>query len=259
MENMSLGVLISSMNQTDFDLINSSNLKEVNTIIINQNGEEKTVEKGIHKMICTSSKGLSKSRNIALDNSIFDISVISDDDETFFDNMEELVRKGYDNNPKADIIVFKIKNLNKRYFKKAKRLSKYELLKVSSVQITFKTKAIKDAQIRFNEKLGAGTGNGAGEENKFLLDCYKKGLKIYFVPVEIGQLNESESSWFHGYTDKWFYNRGMSTRYILGFFISIFYAFFDIAKRWNVYKAAGNPLRFLRIVLKGIFENKLKD
>ena len=51
------------------------------------------------------------------------------------------------------------------------------MLRVCSCQITFKRASIIDNKLIFDVKLGAGTGNGAGEENKFLLDCYDKGLK----------------------------------------------------------------------------------
>ena len=47
-----------------------------------------------------------------------------------------------------------------------------------------------------------------GEENIFLYDCLKRGLKIYYEPVKIAKLREEDSTWFKGYDEEFFVSRG---------------------------------------------------
>ena len=47
-----------------------------------------------------------------------------------------------------------------------------------------------------------------GEENIFLYECLKRGLKIYYEPVKIAKLREEGSTWFTGYDEEFFISRG---------------------------------------------------
>lgn len=47
-------------------------------------------------------------------------------------------------------------------------------------------------------------------------DCLKYGLVVYAVPVEIGAEQERESTWFQGYTDKFFIDRGVLYHFLYG-------------------------------------------
>ena len=93
--------------------------------------------------------------------------------------------------------------------------------------------------------MGSGTGNGGGEEIKFLLDCRKNGFKMYYHPYCITTVHQNESQWFHGYTDAYFENFGWTSRRLFGSFIGFAYiAYFmlshgDIIKKdnsvWNAF------------------------
>lgn len=137
------------------------------------------------------------------------------------------------------------------------KLSRLEVLKVSSLQISFKKKSIEDKNIRFDTKLGAGSGNGAGEENKFLLDAYDNGLQIYHYPVNIANMMERESTWFKGFDEEYFYNRGASTRYILGFWQSCAYALYFVIFKYKMYKNNTSFISALKNIFQGIAENKI--
>lgn len=256
---MKVETLLSCVGQKDSSLIERENLSQAIVLMVNQTSES---DEGLisvddyHRIIHTHTKGLSISRNIAKENSIGDICIIADDDERFFDNTQDKVLLAYKENPKADIIIFKIKNLNKKYPKRKKYLKKIDIFRVSSVQITFRRRNVDD--IFFDPRLGAGTENGAGEENKFLLDCLKKKKKILFIPEEIGELLPSESSWFKGYDESYFYKRGMTTRYTFGLFISVLYAFYYVIAKRKTFNAYISPSKALKSTLKGIKENKLK-
>ena len=108
-----------------------------------------------------------------------------------------------------------------------------------------------------DELLGAGTGNGAEEELKFLLDCQKAGLAIYYVPVEIASVAQEQSTWFGGFDETFFENRGATTRYILGPALAGAYALYYVARKKPLYQNTISPATALRATFRGIRENKI--
>ncbi len=254
---MKVDVLISCMNQTDFTIIDKSNLSQANVVVVNQNKENNSVlvRNERQKMVNTTTKGLSVSRNIAISHSDADICLIADDDEIFVDNVCDVIRSAYEKYTDADVIIFKIANLREKFHGKTKWLKRIDLLRVSSVQISFKRDSIKNVQ--FDTNLGAGTPNGAGEENKFLLDCKKQGLKILYIPLIIGELAEnSDSTWFDGYNEHYFYNRGRTTRYIYGFVFSSLYAiYYAMMHKDNMQSCS--RIKAFKFMVKGILKNDI--
>lgn len=233
---MRFEVLLSCMHEHDLSIIHRSNLDNVRTLVVNQCKIEHDciVEEGIHRLYNTPTRGLSVSRNIAIQNTKADICLLSDNDEVFQTDVEKIVLSAYEKIPEADLIVFCVKNVNKKLGHKAKKLRKYELLRVSSQQISFKLESVK-GKVWFDTRLGAGTNNGAGEENKFLLDCFAAGLSIYFVPLTIATLIPSESTWFRGYDEKFFFDRGKTTKYYLKTVIAYLYAFYFLIFKYARY------------------------
>lgn len=248
---MDFEVLLSCMNESDFSVIERSNLKKVPATVVNQCDTDEESEEGVHRMYKSTLRGLSVSRNTALEKSRGDICLLSDDDEVFRSDLESAVLKAYREQPEADVIIFKMSNYPCKLGSKPKKLKKLDLLKVSSWQISFKTAAVK-GKIRFDTRLGAGTENGAGEENKFLLDCRKAGLEIYYVPVEIASVAQENSTWFSGYNERFFFNRGKTTRYILGFVFSVLYALYFLLAKRNLYKKDIKARRACVFLFKGI-------
>lgn len=255
---MRLEILISCMNETDDKIIEKSNIKS-DVVIVNQCDKSSINEYKYNdfnvKYINTPTRGLSISRNLAIFNSTADICLISDDDLLFLEDYEKIIIDTFEKYPNADIIAFKLHT--KKSCRKVKKIRKLSTMKISSVQVAFRRNKIIDNHIEFNASLGAGTSNGAGEENKFLVDCLKHGLKIYYVPIEVINLLPSESSWFKGYDKEYFYKKGYVTRYIYGYLISFLYAFYlpvfnkMVRKEISVFTA-------VKWTLKGIFSNKLR-
>ena len=62
--------------------------------------------------------------------------------------------------------------------------------------------------IRFNILLGAGGKFQTGEDSVFLSDSIRKGLKIYSSTKNIGFVSQLKSTWFKGYDEKFFYDKG---------------------------------------------------
>jgi glycosyltransferase involved in cell wall biosynthesis len=255
-------VLISAMNLLDTSLLESTNI-QTDAVLINQSNLEDYQEinyKSISvKFFSTLEKGLSKSRNKAIDLATGDICLICDDDENLHDNYEKLILKAYSEIPDADVIAFKFKYPGKKYDNSIKSIGYLNASTISSVEITFKRKKIVESKIRFNEYFGAGSVYALGEENLFLFDCLDKGLKIYYVPIEIGSVKQEESTWFNGFNQKYFFDKGawLSECFpILKYFL-IFYVVFrfrkvaEISKQkifqslWSGMKANISKLSFL--------------
>ena len=229
-------VLLSCMHQKDFSIVQRSRLENIPTLVINQTDVAVTKKQNF-PLLCwidTPGRGLSVSRNLAIANATADIGVLADDDEIFEADLVQRITAAYEKYPQADIIIFKLSNRVKALGNKPRRLGKYDLLRVASWQITFRLKSVR-GKFAFDTKLGAGTGNGGGEENKFLLDCYKQGLKIQYVPCVIAAGIEQPSTWFFGYDAAYFYTRGKSTRYIYGFWFACIYGVYFLIKKHPKY------------------------
>lgn len=201
---MSVQILMSTMGKKEIkDLrLKEKNLSFENDIlIINQIYDENNLKIKRQKkieMYSFKEKGLSKSRNKALElmnNNTQKLCILTDDDVTFSKNFDKKILKAYENHPDADIITFQIEddfgNKFKKYKKKSYKHNLKTLLGVSSIEITFRKKSIRN--ILFDENFGLGSNYSTGEEAIFLKECHKKGLVAYFVPETIA-IHPLESS-----------------------------------------------------------------
>lgn len=259
---LKLDVLISCMNEKDFSIINRSNIQS-DAIIVNQCDEDKVVEmtffnkKGEEchaKMVYTRERGLSRSRNMAINNSQSDISLICDDDEILDDDYPEKILQGFQNNPEFDIIAFNLKNPEYTYPQKEEIISYWGTGKLASWQISFRKN--EKTSTPFNIKMGSGTGNGGGEENKFLLECMAKGAKIKYLPTMIGEVAQTESRWFHGFDKQYWINRGWIAKMLYGRIKSVAYILGQVILRVHTVDKKNSPLVILCWMIKGWFEKK---
>lgn len=183
--------------------------------------------------------------------------MLCDDDEVFVPDYETQILRAYEDLPQADIIIFKMVNRPASFPDRVMRLQFPKTMKVSSWQISFRRESLLAADVWFDELLGAGTGNGAEEELKFLLDCERAGLQIYYVPVQIASVAQSVSTWFSGFDEAFFENRGATTRYILGTGLASVYAIYYVLCKRNLYSQNISPKNALLATFRGIRENKI--
>lgn len=248
-----LEVLLSCMYQKDTSVIEQSNLQNVKTLVINQTNEDCIINQECSngsKLISTIERGVSNSRNMAITNATGECCLFADDDEFFVDDVADIIVDEFEKHPEVDIMIFKISNFPKGQRNCFYRMKRLDLLKVASVQIAIKLSSVK-GRVWFDEKLGAGTINQAGEENKFLLDCYKAGLNISYTPVEIGALRDSESTWFSGFSEKYFFTRGKILRYILGLPLTTLYNIYFVLTKQSLYKSNISPYKALKHLMIG--------
>ena len=225
---MNIKPIIATMRRSEISELNLETKNINSALVINQNTKKtKKVKINNYEMITYVEKGLAKSRNRAIENLNGDeIAIVTDDDVSFISQYETLIKKAYGILKDADAIVFMSKDDNgssrRKYCKKIKRLNKYNILSVNSIEITFKSKSILENNIRFDEDFGLGSIYGSGEENIFLMDCLKKGLKIYFYPTYIN-IHPKESTGFT-WNEKDVFDKGalFNRLYpIMSYFISI--------------------------------------
>lgn len=207
-------VLVATMNQTDTSLIEAMNLK-TDAIIANQadNYDYICLNQNSHnyQMITTPYRGVGKNRNIGIFAAKADICLIADDDILYYDDYKEIVLEAFQNIKDADIIIFNIEdcqNNGRRVNQRIKRLKWYNLLNYGAVRIAFKRKSVIDNGILFSTAFGGGAIYSAGEDSLFLIEAYRKKLHIYTYPKTILKLKESESTWFKGYNEKYFLDKG---------------------------------------------------
>lgn len=254
-------VLISCMNQPDVSLVDKSKIT-TDVLMINQCDKdgEITIEKNGQRIrkIDVNQRGLSNSRNMAIENAGGGLCLLCDDDEVMEADYAYTIQKAFKELPQADILVFQVKNLASKLKPEVYKLSKLQCLRVCSVQIAFRKDSVKNSGVRFDPLLGAGTVQGCGEENKFLLDCLKAGLKIYHYPQCIATVNQEDSTWFTNFDKEFFYQRGRVTGYMLGRPLALLYAFYYVLGKYSMYKKDCSFLDALRCILKGIFNNDLR-
>lgn len=237
---MKIEVLVSTMNQKDISSLISKMNIQTDAVVINQcdrNGYEEIEYKGnkIRVFNCQE-RGLSKSRNRAIKESKADICIIADDDMTYVDNYEKIISNRYLENKKADILAFYVEDSeSKKKMKKKSRIKYLNSMKLRSVQLTFRREKICTQNILFDNEFGTGTDNYMGEENIFLFDCLRKGIKIYYIPNTIAKLNDSESTWFEGYNRKYFNVKGKAYYRMTKVFYPILILQFAVRKR-KLYK-----------------------
>lgn len=252
---------ISTMNLSDHSsLIKAMNVRG-ESITINQvtNSDSKVIQSknnAQHTLLSFRERGLSRSRNRAIDAAHSEILVIADDDMHYENDYNQTITGAYDKLPKADIIIFHVDSGDPRQQKKLLkrgRLNRIMTLKVASWQITFKRESILNSKIRFDENFGAGTQNYMGEENIFLYDAIRKGLRVYYVPSKIATLDdEAESTWFDGYTIKYFLVKGAVFKRISVLLCPLLIIQFAIRK-YPVYKNCVTFSTALQSMVKGAY------
>ena len=68
----------------------------------------------------------------------------------------------------------------------------------------------------FSLLFGGGAKYSNGEDSLFLTEFIQKGYKVYTAPVTIGREEAGDSTWFHGYNEKFFHDRGVLYHYLYG-------------------------------------------
>lgn len=214
-----LEVLCVTMYQNDFSKIEEMNISG-NVVFANQtdcNNYNEIIygdEGCTAKMISTNTHGVGKNRNIALLYSSADILLFADDDVTYFDGYEKKVLDMYEKYPEADLIIFSLditKNgeVIRKISNKDKKLHFYEALKYGTCVCSIRRESLQKANLWFSTLFGGGTEFGHGEDTLFIMDAFRKSLKVYSSSYCLGTCSKDSSTCFTGYDEKYFFDQGV--------------------------------------------------
>ena len=210
---MKIQTLVVTTAQQDRSLHEKMNLR-TDAIIGNQCSENhfSEFEYNGHKIqyVCTSTTGVGINRNETLFRAEGDLCVLADDDMTFLDGYEDTVREWFEKLPGADMLIFNLEGGKKRYkCAKVTKVNRLNYGKFGAARLAFRLKSIRFSGVTFHTMFGGGCEYSCGEDTLFLRDCLRKGLKIYGVPTALARIQDGDSTWFRGYTDKYFFDKGV--------------------------------------------------
>jgi len=215
---MKLEVLVACMHQSDDRLYLEMNL-QTDAILANQcdvfDYKEFQQENGSTvKLISTPDRGVGKNRNKALSFASGEYLLFADEDMVYNDDYESVVKQAFERKKNADIIIFNLKYLNrapKRKKSKTKfiRLHFWNALRYGAARIAIRKKSLEKATLSFSHLYGGGAPYSSGEDSLFIREAFRKKLKIYYCPITIATVKQENSTWFNGYNEKFFVDKGI--------------------------------------------------
>lgn len=258
MERMKLQVLVSTMHQIDYSLLDKMNI-QTDAIIVNQcdRNEFAAFKYKDHKVnwLSLNERGVGLSRNTALMRANGDILLFADDDVVYKNDYEEIVLKAFEKHKKADLIVFNLNSLNPNRVEfivdKEYKLHWYNSLRFGACRIAVRRKSIFINNINYSLLFGGGAKYQSGEDNLFINDCLKKKLNCIATSENIGTVEQKESTWFNGYNEKYYFDRG-----------ALFKAMHPCAYWWMLLlidlknRSKNTELKFLKKYLLGLQGSK---
>lgn len=211
-----LQLLVATMNLTDIIGLCDKMHIASDALIINQSDCVKYECLFYHgyKIECYTfaERGLSRSRNNALLRCTGEILCIADDDMVYTDTYREDIINEFQKHPEADALVFNVTALNDersgKPIEKYARVGKRESREYGSVHIAIRKRALISKNVYFNTLFGSGATYSCGEDTLFLKELIEKDLKLYKTPIRIASVDMSDSTWFKGYNEKYFKDKG---------------------------------------------------
>ena len=91
-----------------------------------------------------------------------------------------------------------------------------QLRPVRAVSFAVRRDSLLASGSTFSLLFGGGAKYSNGEDSLFLAEFLRKGYKVYTAPVTIGREEAGDSTWFHGYNEKFFHDRGVLYHYLYG-------------------------------------------
>lgn len=220
---MKVQVLASVMNQTMEKIAEQMQL-ESDAVIINQCdrlGLEEMQYRGYKvRFYSFPDRGVGRSRNEAIMRADGDICLFADEDIVYETGYAAAVAEEFEKNSDADMILFNImveKDRQTYHIEERKRVRWYNCGRYGAVSFAVRRESLLRSGITFSLLFGGGARYSNGEDSLFLKEFMDKGYKVYTAPVTIGkEVRDGESSWFSGYHEKFFRDRGVLYRRLYG-------------------------------------------
>lgn len=187
-------ILISSMDRSSLDFLLPmfpfNHYSNFNILIINQS-KAFVLESDFPsvRVINSSDIGLSKSRNLAINNAIGQVCLFADDDVVYIDGFDKEIIKAFNSISNASVITFNHQRLGLTHSQNNSKIgylhNKKSIMKVCSVEIVFKLSEIKKKGIYFDDYFGLGSYFEMAEEFLFLRSLLNVNQILYYSPKVI--------------------------------------------------------------------------
>lgn len=208
-------MLISGMNLDTTHVAENMKL-EADAIVINQTDsfgfEEYQYNNRNIRVYSFIEKGVGLSRNNALLRADGDIVLFSDEDIVYNEGYAKAVLDAFEANPDIDMIFFNFDVAEDRqtyHIEKKGRIRSYNCGRYPTYSLAVRREVLHKKGITFSLLFGGGAKYSNGEDSLFIKQCIKSGMKALALPVTLGREVPRPSTWFDGYTDKFFYDRGV--------------------------------------------------
>lgn len=219
---MRVQVLASVMDETMENIVERMRL-DSDAVIINQCGSlgmQRMEHKG-HKISFYSfpDRGVGRSRNEAVMRADQDICLFADGDIVYEPGYAETIIAEFERNPGADMILFNIDVEESRrtyHIEERKRVHWYNCGRYGAVSFAVRRESLLESRVMFSLLFGGGAKYSNGEDSLFLKEFMGKGYRVYTAPVTIGREEAGESTWFAGYNEKFFVDRGVLYHFLYG-------------------------------------------
>jgi glycosyltransferase involved in cell wall biosynthesis len=198
-----LEILVATMNRDNLLFLEVMFQQSIATIkapvlVVNQSKTKILKSDWQHiRVINSRVQGLSKSRNLAIENSTKKLCWLMDDDCVILPGAANKIVAAHNQYPDA-ILTFKTQSTSGQdfytYNKVLHKLNKKSITKVLSPEITFKRHSINNVNLRFDTRFGLGAQFQDSENYVFLDDALKRQLKLGFVPETVVQHPSKTSS-----------------------------------------------------------------
>ena len=147
------------------------------------------------------SKGVAKSRNVALREAAGEYLIFADDDIVFSDAGLDEVCAYLDSNPGCDFVLGQATDpagvLRKKYASRPERLGLFNSAKAATYEMVVRVDASRRKNVWFDENFGAGAVNYLGDEYIFIVDLVRAGSLAMFLPITLAAhpVESSGSRW----------------------------------------------------------------
>lgn len=254
---LNLQVLLSTMNQTP--AIRDKMHITTDCIIVSQSDKTEALSIRLDgtdtRFYSFAERGIGRSRNSALMRATADICLFADDDVVYSDDYEKLVLREFEQNKKADVIIFNVKSTNiarpGNEIRRCHRVRSFNCLRYCAFQVAVRRERIWEKNIWFSLLFGGGAPFSCGEDSLFLWDCIRRHLHVYASPTTIGIVTHGESSWFSGFTEKYFIDRGYFYR-TLSAPLSLLFCLHYLIKNRAEYSVNTPIIKACNLMLKGM-------
>lgn len=227
-KNMDLQILVPTMNKTKeqiFDLCRNLNVQS-DCVIANQCGynDNYYFKYNNHtiNVVCTDTVGVSKNRNVLLENLTSEVGLMLDDDCVMSQDYFRQIADFFIAHPNAVFVLFNgiLNNdgiAKKIHNRKTARANKYYKISYAGAPgLCFRKNAILKSGIKYDETIGTPNYIVAGEDTVFHYNLLKSNKNFYISESVIFTIfnNNETSTYFNGIDERYIVTRGYITKYI---------------------------------------------